>query len=151
MPPRITIILAAVLLIAGGNPRDRAPRTNREQFQGTWELITLEVNAQQAFQIALGDLAEARLVAEGDSCRLRFGEAERTMTYRLNPGKAPQAIDLTVTAGPDKSKTFRGIYALDGDTLKICYHPQPGKARPSAFTGGADAGFLVFTWRRLKP
>jgi uncharacterized protein (TIGR03067 family) len=148
---RFLMILAAVLLIAACYPRGKAANKDRERLQGTWELITLEANAQQALQLALEDLPEARLVAKGNSCRLKFGETDLAMTFRLDRCKALKAIDLTVTAGPDKGKTFRAIYALDGDTLTICHHQQPGKDRPSAFAGAADSGFMVFTWRRLKP
>jgi uncharacterized protein (TIGR03067 family) len=145
------MILAAGLLIAACNPRDEAASKDRERLQGSWELLTLQANVQQLRQMDLDDLPEARLVFQDDGCRLRIGGTDLEMTYRLDVRKAPRAIDLAVTAGPDKGKMFRAIYALDSDTFKICYHPQPGKARPSSFAKAADSGFMVFTWRRLGP
>jgi uncharacterized protein (TIGR03067 family) len=148
---RFLLILATGLLIAASNPRSDAARKDRERLQGTWELLTLEVNVQQALQITLDDLPAARFLVKGKGCRLQIGETDLEMTYQLDPRKAPRAIDLIVTTGPDKGKTFRAIYALDGATLKICHHERPGMDRPSDFASSSDSGFMVFTWRRAKP
>jgi uncharacterized protein (TIGR03067 family) len=145
------MILAAGLLIAACNPRDEAASKDRERLQGSWELLTLQANLQQLLEMDLDDLPEARLVFQDEGCHLRIGGTDLEMTYLLNARKSPRAIDLTVTAGPDKGKKFRAIYVLDGDTIKLCYHPQPGKERPGAFANAADSGFMVLTWRRLKP
>jgi len=59
------------------------------------------------------------------------------------PGEGPED-------GP-KGKTFRGIYSLDGDTLKICI-AQEGNKRPSDFstedsTGEHGNASLTTLWR----
>jgi uncharacterized protein (TIGR03067 family) len=59
-------------------------------------------------------------------------------------------VDTTPGEGPDKGKTIRGIYELDGDTLRTCVSP-PGEERPSEFAAKADTDFMLFVYKRAKP
>jgi uncharacterized protein (TIGR03067 family) len=72
------------------------------------------------------------------------------MTCRLHPGQRPKAIDLTLAAGPDKGKTFLGIYKLEGDTYTICRPVDPGKERPTAFATRPGSGLMLVVWKRPK-
>ena len=72
------------------------------------------------------------------------------MTCRLHPGQRPKAIDLTLAAGPDKGKTFLGIYKLEGDTYTICRPVAPGKERPTAFATRPGSGLMLVVWKRQK-
>ena len=53
--------------------------------------------------------------------------------HRLDAGKDPKQIDITVTRvnGPPIG-VIKGIYALDGDELRLCLGGM-GKDRPAAF------------------
>jgi hypothetical protein len=42
-----------------------------------------------------------------------------------------------------------GIYALDGDTLKVCYDPQ-GQDRPKEFKSAADSNVTFAVCKRVK-
>ena len=70
-------------------------------------------------------------------------------TQILDPSKQPKATDVTVTEGPDKGKTFLGIYELTADDFKVCF-AAPGKARPTEFTAKEGSGQLLQLWRREK-
>jgi uncharacterized protein (TIGR03067 family) len=67
-----------------------------------------------------------------------------TYTYKLDTSKKPAQIDLTITDGPFKGKTYPSIYQLDGDTLKLCRN-QPGQRRPTEFASKkrSDTIFLI--------
>jgi uncharacterized protein (TIGR03067 family) len=75
--------------------------------------------------------------------------SEDTYTYKLDTSKKPAEIDLTITNGVFKGKTYPGIYQLDGGTLKLCRN-QPGQKRPTEFASkkGSDTMFLVL--KRVK-
>jgi uncharacterized protein (TIGR03067 family) len=69
--------------------------------------------------------------------------------YHLDPTKTPKAIDVTVL-GPIR-KTMLGIYALNGDTLKICMAMDPDRVdqRPADFATRPGVTTVTVTLRRL--
>jgi hypothetical protein len=51
-----------------------------------------------------------------------------------------------------KGKAWKGIYALDGDTLMTCDNaPNPYKGRPTAFEAKTGSGHILITFKRAKP
>ena len=70
--------------------------------------------------------------------------------YTLKPDQKPKAIDITYITGPDESKTFRGIYVLDGDNLKICLSA-PGEDRPVELTTQKGSARTIWILKRGKP
>jgi uncharacterized protein (TIGR03067 family) len=63
------------------------------------------------------------------------------MGYTLDPAKKPKQIDLVIAEG----RAVKGIYLLDGDTLKLCVEKEPGGGRPARFgpTAGTTHFFLL--------
>jgi uncharacterized protein (TIGR03067 family) len=49
------------------------------------------------------------------------GKLDGYMMYKADATDYPKTIDLTPDWGPAKGKVLKGIYDLDGNTLKICY------------------------------
>jgi hypothetical protein len=43
-----------------------------------------------------------------------------------------------------------GIYAIDGDTHKVCI-AEPGRERPTEFSTQAESGRTLFIMKRAKP
>jgi uncharacterized protein (TIGR03067 family) len=56
---------------------------------------------------------------------------------------------VSVTEGPDKGKTFLGIYELSGDDYKVCFAPA-GKGRPVEFSSKEGSGNILQVWKRGK-
>lgn len=54
-------------------------------------------------------------------------------------------IDISPTAGPDRGKTYRGIYELNDNELKVCT-ASPGKERPNDFTSKTGSSHQLFIW-----
>jgi uncharacterized protein (TIGR03067 family) len=71
-------------------------------------------------------------------------------TFKLDPTRKPKAIDATAARGPDKGKTFLGIYEIGGDYHKVCFAPR-GQDRSTAFASKAGSGRLFQVWKREKP
>jgi RNA polymerase sigma factor (sigma-70 family) len=130
--------------------KDRGPQ-ERRKLQGTWVPLALE-----GIRIRADDIPEATLVVAGDRITLNPRADRRVLTYRLDPGRRPPAIDLTPLDGKAKGKTLRGIYSLDGDFLEICFDPTPGGKRPRAFVttpnfGGKKLLVLKRAGRQVPP
>ena len=73
-------------------------------------------------------------------------------TVRVTPSAMPAAIDFAHTEGTDKGKTWKGIYALDGDRLIICDNaPNVEKGRPLSFEAKSGSGYALITFVRASP
>jgi uncharacterized protein (TIGR03067 family) len=69
------------------------------------------------------------------------------MEFTSDASKAPKTIDYFNTAGSNKGKSQQGIYAFEGDLLKICV-AAPGKLRPTQFQSDRGDGRTFTIWRR---
>jgi uncharacterized protein (TIGR03067 family) len=69
--------------------------------------------------------------------------------YKANPSAKPRTIDVTHLTGRFEGQTFRGIYELEGDTLRICWS-ESGQKRPMNFATKADTAdtLLVLKWAK---
>jgi uncharacterized protein (TIGR03067 family) len=130
-------VLLAGGAAAGGNKKDL------EKLQGKW-LAELD-----------GKKIELKLAQERFT--ITFSDGDKEIVFKgavaLDAAKKPRHIDFTIDEGPKfVGDTARGIYELDGDTLK--WHAnQPGKeARPAEFPAvqGEVNGGLYLEFRRAK-
>jgi uncharacterized protein (TIGR03067 family) len=123
-----SLILGPALLPAFAQPADDAKR-----LQGAWRhQLSFAGNR---FQI-----------------RSKEGKALYAGTVRADASAKPPAIDFVHTEGDLKGKACKGIYALDGDKLKICDNaPNLEKGRPTALAAKGGSEYLLVTFKRTKP
>jgi uncharacterized protein (TIGR03067 family) len=141
-------MMAASLLLAADNPRSAPVKKDPEQLQGTWKLLSLEVNGEK---VSVKGLEAACLVVKGAKYHFQLDKMALDITFKMDPAKKPKAIDLTVASGPSKGKVYHGIYTLEGDTFKICRSIDPDKDRPTAFATRKGSGLMMVVWKRQKP
>lgn len=141
------IALAVGVLIAGDAPKGDAAKKDLEKFQGNWRLISAERDGKKTPQEEVKKIKLTiqanKFVLEKDSVIVSEG------TFTLDPTKAPKQIDETLTAGPNKGKTFLAIYEIDDEHHRICF-AAPGKERPKAFSSEPGSGQLLQVWKREK-
>jgi uncharacterized protein (TIGR03067 family) len=147
---RLTWAVGGLILGAGLVPALAQPaEETRKQLQGTWTATRAERDGKAA-----DDVVGHQLSFTGDRFRVRSGDGKPLYegTFRVEPGTKPAAIDFEHTGGALKGKAWKGIYALDGDTLTTCDNaPDPDKSRPAAFEAKAGSGHVLITFRRAKP
>jgi uncharacterized protein (TIGR03067 family) len=154
MKRHILIVTAASLLAAAGARAEGPAKTDTEALQGTWCLASVEVNKQTIplKNLKQGDVVVVgTLVIKADSYIFHLGKSRLEFTFRVDPTKKPKAIDLTVTEGPQKGRTYHGIYKLEGDTYTICRNVEPDKERPTEFATSPKSGLMLVVWQREKP
>jgi uncharacterized protein (TIGR03067 family) len=69
--------------------------------------------------------------------------------YKLDGGQRLKHIDITAPEGEQAGKTSKGIYALEGDVLKMCY-TNPDQDRPKDFESKPGSGATLVIWKRSK-
>ena len=146
------LILALCWLILGTwliLPFARAADEAQKKLQGTWTATKAERDGKAA-----DDVVGHRLSFSGKRFQIesKDGKPFYAGTIRVAVGVSPATIDFEHTEGTLKGKTWKAIYALDGDTLRICDNaPNLDKARPTAFEAKSGSGYLLITFTRAKP
>jgi uncharacterized protein (TIGR03067 family) len=139
------LVLGIGLVPAFGQSTEEA----QKNLQGTWAATTAERDGKAA-----DDVVGHRLSFIGDRFQIesRDGKPLYEGTVRVDPGAKPAAIDFEHTGGDLKGKVWKGIYALDGDTLTICDNaPDLAKGRPDTFEAKSGSGYVLITFKRVKP
>ena len=130
MTSNVFAALALGLLFAADAAQDAAKK-ELEQLAGTWTISALEVEGQK---VADEKLQGTTLVIKDNKYIVTARGQSHETVITLDPGKKPKSIDMVFSQGMNKDKVHRGIYELDGDTLKLCRSQQPEADRPEAFT-----------------
>ncbi len=104
-------------------------KSDRDRLQGTWVFVFMEMGGKkiEPREQEKGDA----VTFKGDRALVKHMGMNMEATFALKPGRKPKEIDLTVEEG-GKAQVHKGIYLLEGNTLKIClsHPPQP---RPTEF------------------
>ncbi|MBT6485303.1 MAG: protein kinase [Planctomycetaceae bacterium] len=139
--------------ISQGEPVNKAdPKAVQDELKrlaGTWKNVSVE---ERGKQLPANQVARMELTIKGNQYlnkEVRSGHVfARTLT--IDPQANPKTIDMTITGGGDGSRdvTYRGIYELDGDTLKI--YSVPDFTRPTGFQDKSSSGTLVIRKRVKK-
>jgi uncharacterized protein (TIGR03067 family) len=148
------LILATCSLILGtwlvlSFAQSASAEEAQKNLQGSWTATKAERDGKPA-----GDVVGNRLSFTGNRFRIQSkdGKPLYAGSIRVDPSAKPAAIDFEHTQGVLKGKTWKGIYALDGDTLTICDNaPNLDKGRPAAFEAKSGSGYVLVTFKRTKP
>jgi len=121
-------------------------RDELEKLQGTWNIVTLEMDGSKMDADAF---TGSKIIVKG----ARFTTVAMGATYegrlKLDLTKTPKTIDLLFTEGPEKGNTSLAIYELNRDTWRMCLTLR-GDQRPSKFATAPGSGLALETLRREK-
>jgi uncharacterized protein (TIGR03067 family) len=142
MKTRLFLCLAALLLVAADGPE--LAKKELAALEGTWTMASLEVEGQQVSEDRLGG---ELTIKEGKYIVTTRGKPHETL-ITFDPTKKPKHIDMVFTEGPNKDKTHRGIYEVEGDTFKVCRSIDPEFSRPTEFATSPGTGLFLVVWKR---
>ncbi len=116
-------------------------------MSGTWVAVAAERDGKPADEIK-GN----RLTFAGDTFAIqRDGKTLYQGMFTTDRARTPASIDFHHTAGELKGKTWRGVYGLEGDTLRIADNaPDMSKPRPTMLTTKADSGHILVIFTRIS-
>jgi uncharacterized protein (TIGR03067 family) len=147
---RLTSVMCWLILGTGLVPPFAQPAEEAQnKLQGTWTATEAERDGKAA-----EDIVGNRLSFTGNRFQIRskHGRPLYEGIFRLDPSAKPAAIDFEHTEGALKGKVWKGIYAVDGDTLTTCDDaPDLDKGRPAAFKAKSGSAYILITFRRAKP
>jgi uncharacterized protein (TIGR03067 family) len=85
-------------------------------------------------------VAEVRLTITGSELTFSVKKKSFPAKITVNPKAKPAAIDIAPTDGPEKGKTFLGIYKVEDDELLLAFTEKGD--RPTEFKGEGDVLFV---------
>ncbi|MHB1034394.1 MAG: TIGR03067 domain-containing protein [Pirellulales bacterium] len=127
---------------AQAEDKGKAPQTTgkNQGIEGTWSVVSVEFAGQPLEGLNGATLA----MADGKKTFTLPSGAVEKGTYVLDGTKTPKQIDA-MTDGKEGTQT--GIYAISGDTLKLCLSQQ-GRQRPDQFATQKDSDTILIVLER---
>jgi uncharacterized protein (TIGR03067 family) len=126
-----------------------AKKKDQELIQGTWTSTKLEFQGKES------DSKDAMkwVFKDAKLMNVKDGKTMVEGTFKLDPDKNPKEIDIVITFDAFERKTgkeaakedknVRGVYTIEGDTLKIALGPRGGK-RNTKFSGEGENRLMYF-------
>ena len=137
------LALAPVLAIAVAV--SAADELDSEKLRGMWNCVSAVIDGRTLSEETVKEL---KLTMTSDKYKTERGaQVLFDSVHKLDLTKTPREIEMIGTEGDLKGKAALGIYALEGDMLRICYSI-PGKPRPTAFESKTGSGIFLVTWKR---
>jgi uncharacterized protein (TIGR03067 family) len=122
-------------------------KADLEKFQGTWKIASITVDGRE---VADEPTKGFKVSVKGDRYTVTLGELTLEATFTLDPSKTPKAIDITYRDEAE-SRTFKGIYRLEGESFTMSRPRRPEGERPAEFTAPADSGRVLVVMKRVEP
>jgi uncharacterized protein (TIGR03067 family) len=139
------ILLAMVAAFAGES--NDATKSDTARIAGVWRFVLVQVDGKK--QPAVPFATNKMIIAKDGNYAVIQGQRVTRGTVKLDPGASPKQYDVTLTTGRLKGTMFRGIYDLQGETLKVCF-PLKGKDRPATLGSEPGSGLLYEVFAREK-
>lgn len=141
------VIFVGVLSVMTVSAADPPPAKDLDKLQGKWQVMTFAIG-DQVFKRG-GDVGIWKTVFDAEL----FFKDDRFGTTGYSNSKV--VLDVTrepkqITLPDDDGKlVFRGIYELDGDTLKVCMNGDGNDVRrPEEFTTKKGTPLLLITLKK---
>lgn len=136
-----------VVALAAADDQDKKGAIDPAKLAGQWTYVSGVRNGEKVDK----DHLTSTVTVSKETFTLPTGEGQPpfVIAYKINAKASPATIDMEIKDGPVKEGKAEGIIALNGDELKICYTPSPGK-RPTKFESTADSNAFYFVLKRKK-
>ena len=148
-------LLASIALVALGAAQDKPARLDPAKLLGKW----VEIEGVKGGAKADPDRLKGQFVTVDKAVfKIQGDLPEQTFefAYQPNADKSPAEIDFEIVWPEDlKGNPAWGIIALEGETLKLCYHQAAkddarggSKMRPRAFESTGENGYFLWTMKK---
>jgi uncharacterized protein (TIGR03067 family) len=142
------LLLCMVALVSDNSSKSDTGKEDLEKMKGDWTLVYVETDGKKR---TAEDFKEFSRSVSGESYTVTVETEEGVQNIgvkilKLDPSKSPSTIDVEMTDGPSKGKTFRGIYKFEGETQVICLAGSD-KERPQKFDSKEGT---ITVWKRVK-
>ena len=148
----LSAVLALGALAAPASAQPGAQKEDQARMQGTWVLIGGRLGGRD---LSADEARAAEVTLSIRKDRISFTAkgvtSDSIARFTLDPAKTPKQIDAEDIEGQGKGTKNRGIYALEGDVLKLCLRDKTN-GRPGSFESkDLDADDVYLILKRVLP
>lgn len=128
---------------SGSKPAGSAKGDVKKDLTGTWQGVMVDPQGSPHGEIRL-------VITETEITASRGNQAMGAGTYTVSAGsKGLHQIDATGTSGQFNSKSYAGIFAIEGNTLKWCSaNDNPNSKRPEELKTDPPSGHFMMVVQR---
>jgi uncharacterized protein (TIGR03067 family) len=137
---RFSTLAAVGCVLLAHDGLAQAADADLQPLQGKWTVESFDYNGNpvDVMQGAVREFKEEKYTLSP-----KVGDAIGGIV-KLDSTKNPKEIDLEING-----RTLKGIYALDGDSLRMCYTLN-GAERPTELVSKPDSGVVLVVHKRAK-
>ena len=129
---RTVCLLVGVLLVVpslgSDTPKDYDGAAEAADLEGSWQQVGVVWNGR----LTTTEVGPVWTYRNGRETTHDDGRLVGECPYTVDASSRPARMDTVETAGKHKGKTWRHIYRVEGDTLRMAHGP-PGGERPRSF------------------
>ena len=133
----MTRVAVALLVFASALCLARADEKALKELEGTYKLA----HAERDGKVADKELTDKALVTiKGDVFELAMGDDKKVAKFEVGGDLKQLTIDLSPAYGPEKGKTFAGIYKVEKGEVTLAFSEKGD--RPKEFKSDYEAVLL---------
>jgi uncharacterized protein (TIGR03067 family) len=135
--PTFALVLASALPADTPKPTDKPAA-----LDGTW---SVQSATREGMPSPDDMVKNTKFVFSGNKVMVKEGDRKpEEATITIDASKKPATIDIKPSNGP-ADRLVKGIYQLDGDTLKLCFRREGDRPTEFASTAENKAVLMVLT------
>jgi uncharacterized protein (TIGR03067 family) len=143
----LLLILVAILLQAVEVRREDKGKDDSEKLTGVWACVS---GVNDGKPLPEDIVKQLKLTLTKDRYKTEKGQVLLfDGIYKIDAGQRPKHIDITAPEGEQAGKTSKGVYALESETLRMCY-ANADKDRPKDFESKPGSGATLVVWKRAN-
>jgi uncharacterized protein (TIGR03067 family) len=143
--PHLVMIAATALFLGADKPSQDGVQKDRDLMAGTWITISGESDGAS---IAVPRNQRLIVYPDGKIRLEREGDLVGGAVTKIDPLAKPKTIDIEVIEGTMQGQTYKGIYEVSRDGLRICRSGDRGE-RPKAFITRPGTGERMAVFKRV--
>jgi len=142
--------VVCVVLLLGADKKDD-PKKDAEKLQGTWVVKSAE-RGGKAVDLDKDEHIPSSITFKGDTFTVKTKGGEHKGSFQVGRDDKLATLDLTPDDADKKDRPLKGLYVLDGDTLKVCVNEGKISERPKELGAkeGSHCAMVTFTREKSK-
>jgi uncharacterized protein (TIGR03067 family) len=138
-PAALLFFIAAVAIATGAEDKFDA-----DKLVGDWTPI----DGAKAGDKVEKDRLKMKVKASKETFTLETDMGKFVIGYKLDTKASPVTVDMEIKEGPVPEGKAKGIIAVSGDDMKLCYVFMPDDKRPTKFESTKDNNAYFWTFKR---